>query len=458
MKPIALPIACTLLLATAVTVPLHAQKKKPATDAPKAPVAAPVVTLADAAEKESFLENPWRMGALLQDTNGDKIVDAVCGHVIVPENPGTAENTAAANIAARIGYETSALSLPIVVQGAPQAVKGCPAANAPNIWIGEAAVPAASAAAVRAVASTLVLGDGAVVAIEGGIAIIGPDPVGLMNAANAYAERAPFLWSIPGEKLSITAKNINTALTKAKSTATAELTALVFSGNNGGVRRAIVRINGTVDAAALPGILKPEEGTPVSFGAVREVQILVGETRLSFNGAAPQRATALPAMPDAGGDARSLDLARLYTVKGLLTGSAKKPIPSGTAAKLYVPAGAQGIAMANLAARIGLETVGITLPIAMPEAGVSQAQIQGTPVIAEGSPAADHLRDLMMARPNTNLDKLQPGGGKVLPALAAGEGELRVVEHGADKADALLVRGDAAGATAALGYAADPLP
>jgi hypothetical protein len=455
MKSLSISLAYTLLLAAASTTPTPAQKK---TQEPAKPTAAVTPATVPAPEKESFLEDPWQLGMLLQDTNVDKIADAVCGHVIVPATPSAAENTAAANIAARIGYETSALSLPIVVQGSPQPVKGCASSTAPSIWVGEAAVPAASAAAVRAVSSTLALGDGAVVAMDGGIAIIGPDPVGLMNAANAYAERAPFLWSIPGEKISITAKNINAALTKAKSTATAELTAVIFTANNGGVRRAILRMNGTVDAATLAGILKPEEGTPVSFGGVREVQILAGDSRLSFNGSAAQRAAALPAMPEGSGDARSLDLARLYTVKGLLTGSAKKPIPSGTAAKLYVPAGAQGIAMANLAARIGLETVGITLPLATPESGVSQSQIQGTPIIAEGSPAADHLRDLMMAKSNTDLDKMQPGAGRALPPLAAGEGELRVVEHGAEKADALLVRGDSAGATAALSYAAEHLP
>jgi hypothetical protein len=461
MKRLALPIACTLVLVAAS--PLHSQKKKPAAPAPAASKPAPANAGAETpttpADKETFLENPWQLGMLLQDTNGDKIADAVCGHIIVPANPNAAENTAAANLAARVGYETSALTLPMVIQGAPQAVTGC-TGNAPNIWVGEGAVPSASAAAVHGVAGTLGFGEGAVVVIEGGIAVIGPDPVGLLNAANAYAQRAPFLWSVPGDKIGLPAKNINAALVKGKSTAKTELQALVFAGNNGGVRRAVLRLDGTIDVATLQKLLKPEEGAgaAVSFGAVREAQIMLGDTPITFAGSAAARAGALPAMPEGNGDARVLDLARLYTIKGLLTGNAKKPIPAGTAAKLYVPAGQQGIAMANLAARIGLETVGITLPLAAPETGVTPSQLQGTPVIAEGSPAADHLRDMLAAKPNIDLDKMQPGAGRALPALAAGEGELRIVDHAAGKSDALLIRGDSAGASAALDYAANHLP
>ncbi|WP_419805915.1 M14 family metallopeptidase [Terriglobus sp.] len=456
MTRLALPLTCTLAFAPLLSV--QSQKK------PAAPAAKSSTATADKSsdaekekEKESFLENPWQLGLLLQDTNGDKIADAVCGHVIVAANPSAAENTAAANLAARIGYETSAMTLPIVVQGAPQAVAGCPA-PAQQIWIGESALPAASAAAVHNLVATLGLGEGAVVAVDGGLAIVGPDPVGLLTAADAFAERAPFLWTIPGDKISVTAKNINAALLKGKSTAKVSLQALIFAAGGSGVRRALLTSTGTIEAEALQKLLKPEEGTPVSLGPVREVQIQTAAAPITVAGAASARTAALPAMPESGADLRTLDLARLYTVKGLLTGSAKKPIPSGTVAKLYVPAGAPGVAMANLAARLGLETVGITMPLALPAAGITPAQVQGTPVVAEGSPAADHLKDLLTAKPNSDLDKLQPGGGKSLPSLPAGQGELRVVDHAAGKSDALLIRGDDAGAAAAMDYAATHLP
>src|ERR1700687_5918372 len=69
---------------------------------------------------ETYIENIFQMGLMVQDTNGDQIADAICGHIIVPKSPSAAENTAAANLAARMGYETSALTLPIVVPATGQ--------------------------------------------------------------------------------------------------------------------------------------------------------------------------------------------------------------------------------------------------------------------------------------------------------------------------------------------------
>ena len=53
---------------------------------------------------------------LTRDTNGDGIADSVAARVIVPANPTVEDSLAAANIAARLGFETSALTLPLVVR------------------------------------------------------------------------------------------------------------------------------------------------------------------------------------------------------------------------------------------------------------------------------------------------------------------------------------------------------
>jgi len=415
-------------------------------------------------EKTTLLEDPFRLGAILQDTNGDQIADIVCGHVIVSGSPSAAENTAAANLAARLGYESSALTLPIVIQGESRAVAGCPTTGA-NLWVGQAALPPELQKKVQPVLGSLGLGEGAVISVDGGLAFVAPDPVGLLAAANGYAARAPFLWAVPGDKLSLLAKNINTAFAKASPKVTAETIALVYS-EGVGVRRAILTVQGANDVELVRKVLRPDEGTPVAFGSVKEVELRIGDTPLTLTNSAVQgRAGALPSAPEvAGGDTRSLDLAALYTTKGLLTGSPKKPIPAGVAAKLYVPAGARGVALANLAARLGLETTGISLPLAFPDPGLTASQIQSASVLTEGSPAADHLKDLLTAKGSVDLDKLVPGSFRTptnatqLPVLTTGEGELRVVEHGFGKSDAILVRGDDAGATAALTYAANNAP
>ncbi|WP_433964543.1 hypothetical protein [Tunturiibacter gelidiferens] len=423
-----------------------------------------VPAVATSPEKTSLLEDPFRLGVILQDTNSDQIADIVCGHVIVSASPSAADNAAAANLAARLGYESSAFTLPLVIQGGPRPVAGCPSPGA-NFWVGQTALSAEQLKKVEPVLRSLGLGEGAVVSVDGGLAFIAPDPVGLLAAANGYAARAPFLWSVPGDKLSLLAKNANAAFAKILPKITIETIALIF-GEGAGVRRVILDVAGTTDVEAVRKTLHPDEGTPVAFGSVKEIELMIGETPLTIaNSAAQNRASSLPSSPElADGDSRSLDLATLYTTKGLLTGSAKKPIPAGVAAKLYLPAGSRGVALANLAARMGLETTGLSLPLAFPDPGLTSSQIKSEAVLVEGSPAADHLKDLLAAKPGVDLDKLVPGSFKAatnaaqLPTLSADEGELRVVEHGFGKSDAILVRGDDSGAAAALNYTSNNAP
>src|SRR6266542_4693359 len=54
--------------------------------------------------------------SLTRDTNGDSLADTVAARVIVPAAPTIADVEAATNLAARLGYETTALSLPIVIR------------------------------------------------------------------------------------------------------------------------------------------------------------------------------------------------------------------------------------------------------------------------------------------------------------------------------------------------------
>ncbi len=53
---------------------------------------------------------------LTRDSNGDGIADRVAARVIVPASATIEDSTAAANIAARLGFETTSLSLPLVLR------------------------------------------------------------------------------------------------------------------------------------------------------------------------------------------------------------------------------------------------------------------------------------------------------------------------------------------------------
>src|SRR5262249_4603373 len=54
--------------------------------------------------------------SLTRDTNGDNLADTVAARVIVPATAALVDVEAATNLAARLGYETTALTLPLVLR------------------------------------------------------------------------------------------------------------------------------------------------------------------------------------------------------------------------------------------------------------------------------------------------------------------------------------------------------
>ncbi|MYC51475.1 MAG: hypothetical protein F4X47_04060, partial [Gammaproteobacteria bacterium] len=55
----------------------------------------------------------FEIGGLVLDTNGDEVPDFVNASLVTGETPTLAETRAAAEIAARLGFETMALDLPV---------------------------------------------------------------------------------------------------------------------------------------------------------------------------------------------------------------------------------------------------------------------------------------------------------------------------------------------------------
>ena len=145
-----------------------------------------------------------------------------------------------------------------------------------------------------------------------------------------------------------------------------------------------------------------------------------------------------------------LDLATLFTSHGLFGASGRIPVPGSSNGHLFVPAGAAGVAMANLGARMGLETTGITLPIASPADTAVVRDVRAPAVLAGQSPLAQEaerkLRSNDTAAAQSETD------------LAPGEGELRIVDDAFTRRPAVLARGDDAGATAALQALSDHFP
>src|SRR5438045_751438 len=109
---------------------------------------------------QGHLADPFSAGWMLADTNGDDIVDFIAGKIVVPARSTAAENAAAANLAARLGYGSTGFTPPVVISASENRADG------PRIYVGSGAAPANSSNAVAELANRLQPGEGGVFTLE----------------------------------------------------------------------------------------------------------------------------------------------------------------------------------------------------------------------------------------------------------------------------------------------------
>ena len=86
------------------------------------------------------LDSLFTTGPVFQDRNGDDVVDYVRATIILGDSPSTSDVAAAADIAARLGYETMAMDLPVSTDLNTEGL---------GILVGSAAVRTGGARALR---------------------------------------------------------------------------------------------------------------------------------------------------------------------------------------------------------------------------------------------------------------------------------------------------------------------
>ena len=116
-------------------------------------------------------------GGLLQDRNGDGVIDFVHARVVLGERPNAADVSAAANLAARLGFETMAMNLPL---------SATPAAGATAFIVGRDGIRRTGVTPPAAMAS-LRPGEGMIVTattpMTPAVIVSGADDAGTMAAA-----------------------------------------------------------------------------------------------------------------------------------------------------------------------------------------------------------------------------------------------------------------------------------
>jgi hypothetical protein len=402
----------------------------------------------------SHLTDPFAPGWMLTDTNGDGIIDFVAGKVVVPAHPTATENAAAADIAARIGFATTGLTPPIVISAAEDRSDG------PRIYVAGSAAPSSFGPRIEEIWKRLQPEEGGVFALDGNLMVLGHDDAGLLAAAESFSARAPYIWRPSSETLSVIVSIVDP---------TAHATGFVYQKGKAGINRAFLQTTSAVTGATLDTALNnarlasvhelvidaSANGTEVTAVSSKPLPAAVSAPAAAQAAQSGAAAPAADAAGAAGGDAEGagptrLDLATLYTMRGLFRGSARMPIPSNLDGQLYVPAGAAGIAMANFAARMGLETTGITLPLATPATAAAVRDVRSKSVIAGTSDLSKEAESKLHEEDSAASQSESP--------LAPGEGELRIIDKAFGRQPAVLVRGDDAGEAAALGLASGHLP
>ncbi|MEZ5317130.1 MAG: hypothetical protein R2752_06980 [Vicinamibacterales bacterium] len=143
----------------------------------------------------------FERGSVLQDRNGDDQIDFVAGQVVLPEDPAPQDVAAAAAVGARLGLETSGLTLPLVVRASE--IPAAPAGGTAGTTVTRIVVGAANPLlppAIAARAAALEPGQGLAAFAGGLVAIAGRDAAGTQAAGEAFASRSPYLWNVIGRE------------------------------------------------------------------------------------------------------------------------------------------------------------------------------------------------------------------------------------------------------------------
>lgn len=418
---------------------------------------------------------------LVSDTNGDAIADDISARVIVPATPSREDSVAAANIAARLGFETSAMSLPIVLRDNDV---GDPAGIGVPILVGHANTFVARLVENGAIAlADLEPGQGLVAVVRSplgggpGLVVAGKDDEGTLAAATEVAARLPRLWNMSGITLGGLSQQVTAYLRRSGVDARpSAVTRIVVDRERRGLANVTVRTPIGSDASRAERALQDlerahrrglEPGT-LNFAEVAQTSVeLVVNGRVASTVAVRRSGlnarTLTPPIdpnelaPDSPGErgrpadapavprGKTFDLTNLFSIDGWYGDAYTDLIPDRTEASIVVGPARDALGAAHIAARLGLETTGITLPVARLDNDVRD-------------PAREPL-PILVGRDNRIVRDLEKIGRVRFDDLKPGEGAIEVVPNAFGNVTATTVAGvDAAGTEAASVYLARRLP
>jgi len=469
----------------------------------------------------------------VRDTNADGLADTVAARVIVPATPAIEDIEAATNIAARLGYETTALTLPLVLRD--DQVADLTAIALP-IFVGRENTFVKTMAEKGAIdLKALAPGQGLLGIVDApnggpvGIVVVGGDGAGTLNAAVELAARLPRLWTMSGVTLAaIEQQALQYLRAKGLTASRAAVTALIVDSDRRGIasitvtlhvrsedaKRAVAliedldrahrrgqepRVLNFSDAAAtivsvvvdgkavgrasvrrsglngrtLTPPVDPEEfmpdplapapaagggrgagsgGATAGAGGAAGAGTAAGGS--AATGAASAGAAAAPpsdgggapgAVPAVPVTAKPFDLSNAYSIDGWFGDAFVDLIPDRTETTIVLGGAQDSLGAAHIAARLGLESTGISLPLTKTDDKIRDPSREPSPIL--------------VGRTNTQVRQLVKIGRAKLDDLQPGQGTIQIVPRAFGVATATVVAGaDQAGTDAASLYLARRVP
>ena len=394
----------------------------------------------------------FKPGLVLQDRNGDGAVDFVNARLVLADHPTDVEVTAAADVAARLGFETESMNLPL-----PRG-----AGSQPAVFVGAGSLASSGTTAQALGGANLARGEGLVAAFRAGgapaLAVLGGDDAGLTAAAVMLAGRLPYIWDPKGPTADTLAGDLREFLKgHGLAVASAAVSAVYVQRDGDAASRVVVNAQmasgaDLVKAQAALNQLKASGGPTraLSYAGVRALRFHL--LAASSRGALVELPRAAPAPPPAppparrpgGGAKANLDLSSFYSIEGALADTDNNLIPDRVDVVLS-PDGEGSEGVVDLAARLGLESTGVVVPIA--KAATAITAPEGEPVL------------VLVGVSHPLVEKLIKDGAWTRPALAPGEGLIQLVRKAFGEKSALIVTGgDADGVRRAVAELAERFP
>ncbi|MFC1493169.1 M14 family metallopeptidase [candidate division KSB1 bacterium] len=355
-----------------------------------------------AAEDEQILQclsAVFDKGYILQDRNEDNVIDFVEVKIVIPEESSESELISAANISARLGFETSGVNMDMTGYDN----EDTDGYDTPVIIIGKR--NKAVSDLIETNLTQLTPGQGEIYLLrpdpffrKGGVWIRGRDETGLLEAVDYFSGRYPEIWSMNGKKYADLNKQITSYLEENEIICEDHyLRAISVDASSPGVFKASYSIitETTDDGDKIIEILKKEdekENEKDSKKLKTEDLVLKDIHKLEIVIHTPDkelRQIILPEKPwntkasssNSPKDYPDFSLSDIFSIKGIFKDTNKDLVPDEMNAVIYVSGVTGTDAVTDLGARIGLETAGIRLPLFMPAGEDDHPEKGGFPIV-----------------------------------------------------------------------------